>query len=213
MGNREFISYKIIIGDHEIEEVNYHEHLCVILDDELSFKKHVNFTISRSFKSWRYIKLMTINLSSSTYCILYKSYVRSVIEHASLAYWQTQDQCNSLQTVQKEIIKQKVYGHHHAEVLQDLGIALLLCQRKVKYMTFLHFIYLKVPGLVTLKRIPECWTVRISFKHTSCNGIAAETQYDRIIFSTEKNLFNTACTNFNSLELETRNAISSNTFT
>lgn len=74
------------INSHTIKPVEYHNDLGVIITKDLSWSRHISYTVSKANKI-KYILFKSFcRLSEKMYLKLYKSYIRPILEYANLVW-------------------------------------------------------------------------------------------------------------------------------
>ena len=83
-------------GTEIIKRVTSHKHLGVILTNNLTWKEHVDSVVSRATKRLGILKSLKYKLDRRTLEIIYKSYIRPIMEYADIVWDCPVNNLNSL---------------------------------------------------------------------------------------------------------------------
>ena len=116
------------VGFVELEHVEVMQDLGVTIDENLSYKNHINDKINKAFQMIGILNRNFKNLDKSTFILLYKSLVRSQLEYA-----------NSVWNPYRISLVEEL------EKVQKRATKLVWCCRKMKYKE--RLMYLQLPTL------------------------------------------------------------------
>lgn len=142
------ITYDYTMEGRKLIRVEEMRDLGVILDSKLTFSKHINAMVSKSFKTLGFIKrTCRFFKNEQTLSRLYCSFVRSQVEYASLV-WDPilSNQCNQVERVQKKYIKyvhSKINGVNsqflrYDDLLNEHNMHSLAQRRECAKILYLH---------------------------------------------------------------------------
>ena len=96
---------KYTLNGINIECVNSHEHLGIILNDKMCFDDYVDKIVKKSFIKWAMIVQYCKSVNSNVLLKLYTSYVMPIIEFASLAYYLNITNLERIEKIQRKVTK------------------------------------------------------------------------------------------------------------
>ena len=91
------------INKTEIETVENHKHLGVILDNKLNFNKHIDYIVIKAYKKFAMLKRLCAQADGYIFLRLYKSYILSILENCNLGIFLSKTNCHRLECVQKKV--------------------------------------------------------------------------------------------------------------
>jgi len=94
---------KYTINNVEIETVDRHKHLGVIIDNKLSFNEHIESLVNKALQKLSMLKRLCSSADSKTFLRLYKTYILPILENCNLAYYTNITNSNRLESVQKKV--------------------------------------------------------------------------------------------------------------
>ena len=85
-----------------VQRSSYQKHLGLILDEKLNFKQHIDSAISKINKGIPVIKKLRYNLPRKSLIMIYKAFLRPLIDYGDIIYDQPQNEyfCEKLESVQ-----------------------------------------------------------------------------------------------------------------
>ena len=152
--------------------VSQHKHLGLVLESSLRWTNYVDHIIRKALNKLHLIHRIRGTLSCSALCFLYKTYVRPIIEYASLPY------CNipvvlsdRLERFQRKAARVCLRlplftSAHHSSLLHRLDLPTLYSCRQVKLALLGHSIYHKYspPHILDIS-LPEHSQPSYSLRH------------------------------------------------
>ncbi len=124
--------------------------LGIIVQSPLSFKTHINTTISKAFSTLGLIKKLFVKRDKCSTVKLYNAFVLPTLEYASIIWSpHSVSQSDNIERVQKRMCRliPDIRDLHYHEQLQSLGLFSLHI-RRIRYQ--LTFIYKVLMGLVNV---------------------------------------------------------------
>ena len=137
----------IVLHETCLSVVSQHKHLGLIISSDLRWHSYIDHIIQKSLKKLRFFHRIRGAITSSALCFLYKTYVRPIIEYASLAY------CNLSATLSDKLerLQRKAARIclriplftpvHHSSILHLLHLPTLQSRRNVKLALLGHSIH------------------------------------------------------------------------
>jgi hypothetical protein len=196
------------INNSEIEVVQSHRHLGIIIDSKLSFNQHIDLIVNKALKNFSMLKRLCPRADGNTFLKMYKTYILSILENCNLGFYTNLSNTNRIESVQKKVTR-------------------FICNKLGKYLNYEQRLkYLKlntlqnrklIRGLNILKRIkdsdnllPQSWLNSILF-HNSRNGIVIKIPKTRIK-KCDQQFFIRISKEFNDLPKDIRNSITQTNF-
>ena len=92
----------ISLNNIPVQKLSYQKHLGLILDEKLNFKQHIDSAISKINKGIPVIKKLRYNLPRKSLIMIYKAFLRPLIDYGDIIYDQPQNEyfCEKLESVQ-----------------------------------------------------------------------------------------------------------------
>lgn len=137
----------IVLHGTTLSVVSQHKHLGLIIESSLRWNRYVDHILAKSLHRLFQIHRIRSSLNSFALCFLYKTYVRPIIEYASLAY------CNipvalsdKLERFQRKAARVCLRiplfkPVHHSHLLHSLDLPTLFSRRQIKLALLGHGIY------------------------------------------------------------------------
>lgn len=137
------IMFDYTINNLKLVRVNSIRDLGVMMDSKVSFNPHIDNILNRAFKNLGFITRISKPLKKiSTLKLLYNSFVRSILEFASVVWNPSyQIHINRIEKVQKKFVKLLNYRCHRLDSYENslnyYNLTSLLNRRKLIDMSFL----------------------------------------------------------------------------
>jgi len=196
-----------------IDEVESHLHLGVTLQSNLSWKSHIVRISNKACNRLDLLKSLKYKLNRSTLACLYKCLVRPLLEYAD-AIWDncTKAECQILEHVQYEaarVVTGAIKGTSSLLLREELAWDELSSRRKVRKLE--HFY--KIVSNLTPNYLLELLPVTVSKR----SNLSLRSNHNFCLFSCrterfQQSFFPSTIRLWNSLDLESRNVTSLQTF-
>ena len=124
----------ISLNNVQVERTTYQKHLCVILDEKLNFKEHVDSTMSKVNKGISLIKKLSHSLPRKSLVTIYKVFLRPLIDYGDIIYDQPNNEsfCEKLESIQYKAalaITGAIYGTSRDKIYKEIGLESLKARR------------------------------------------------------------------------------------
>jgi hypothetical protein len=204
------IQLKIYTNNNsEIEVVQSHRHLGIIIDSKLSFNQHIDSIVNKTYKNFLMFKRLCPRTDGNTFLKMYKTYILSILENFNLGFYTYLSNTNRIESVQKKVTR---------FICNKLGKYYLNYEQRLKYLKLNTLQNRKlIRGLNILKRIKDSdnlvsriWLNSILFDN-SINDIAIKIPKTRIKRCNQQ-FFIRISEEFNYLPENIRNSITQTNF-
>ena len=150
----------ISLNNVQVEKVAHQKHLGIILDEKLNFKKHIDSIISKVNKGISVIKKLKYTLPRKSLIVIYKSFIRPLIDYGDIIYDQPQNEafCEKLETLQYQAalaITGAIQGTSRDKIYHELGLESLKSRRWYKRLTCMYKIMKKEAPNYLINLIPK----------------------------------------------------------
>ena len=88
----------LLFNNSTVQQILSQKHLGIHLDEELTFKHHINEKINKANKGIRIIRKLNIILPRSALLTIYRSFIRSHLEYGDVIYNQPENESFSSKT-------------------------------------------------------------------------------------------------------------------
>ena len=136
------------MGDICLESVNEEKDLGVVIDDKLKFDAHTEKQVNKANRQLAIIRRSFVNLDKDTFCLLYKSLVRTHLEYCNaITYPKFERQVKLLEGVQRRATKlvQNIKHLPYLDRLKALNLPSLVYRRArgdvIEAYKYLHGLY------------------------------------------------------------------------
>ena len=95
----------ISLNNIQVERASQQKHLCLLLDEKLNFKEHVDSTISKLDRGIAVLKKLRYSLPRKSLITIYKALLRPLLDYGDIIYDQPHNEsvCEKLDSVQYKI--------------------------------------------------------------------------------------------------------------
>ena len=169
----------------QIDKCSNEKHLGLILDEKLSFKKHINEKINKAMKIVGTIKKLNSILSRSSLLTIYKSFVRPHLDYGDVIYDQPNNQsfANKIESVQYDAalaITGGIRGTSRTKLYKELGLESLKDRRWMHRLCCFYkiwtthspvYLYDYLPPHTVSQRYPNC------FKSFPCRTVSFQNSF------------------------------------
>ena len=151
----------ISLNNIQVERASYQKHLGIILDEKLNFKQHVDNAILKVNKGISVIKKLRYSLPRKSLIIIYKAFLRPLIDYGDIIYDQPQNEsfCEKIESVQYKAalaITGAIQGTSRDKIYKELGIESLKNRRWYKRLCCMFKIMNKEAPKYLTDLIPKC---------------------------------------------------------
>ena len=122
------------LNNIHVERASSQKHLGLILDEKLNFKQHIESAIVKINKGVAVIKKVRYSLPRKSLIIVYKAFLRPLIDYGDIIYNQPQNEssCEKLESVQHKAavaITVAIQESSRGKLYQELGLESLKSRR------------------------------------------------------------------------------------
>ena len=151
----------ISLNNIQIERAPYQKYLGLILDEKLNFTQHIVNAISKVNKGISIIKKLRYSLPQKPLIIIYKAFLRPLIDYGDIIYDQPQNNFFSekLESVQYKAalaINGAIQGTSRGKIYQELGLQSLKSRRCYKRLSLMFKIMKEEVPNYLINLIPKC---------------------------------------------------------
>ena len=151
----------ISLNNVQVERTTYHKHLGVILDKKLSFKEHVDSTISKVNKGISLIKKLSHSLPRKSLVTIYKVFLRHLIDYSNISYDQPNNEsfCEKLESIQYKAasaITGAIHDTSRDKIYKEIGLESLKARRWYKRLSCMFKIMKEEAPNYLINLIPKC---------------------------------------------------------
>ena len=124
----------ISLNNIQVERASHYKHLCILLEEKLNFKQHIDAAILKINKGISVIKKLRHSLASKSLMTICKAFLRPFIDYGEIIYDQPQSEsfCEKLESVQYKValeITRVIQGTSRDKIYQELRLESLKSRR------------------------------------------------------------------------------------
>ena len=124
----------INIKNIQVERVYHQKQLCIIIDEKLNFKEHIDSTILKVNRGIAVIKKLRYSLPRKSLITIYKALLKPVLDYGDIIYDQPHNEsvCEKLESIQYKValaITGAIQGTSRKKIYQELGLESLGARR------------------------------------------------------------------------------------
>lgn len=195
---------KLKLFNVDLDYVTEYKYLGIVIDCKLTFRNHMNYTISKISKKVGYFRRISQNLSLRSRTLVYKTIIAPLFEYCpTILYFANSTDKNSLQKLQNRAMRVILHTNRYAHIADMLQTLHFMTINQRLSMLNMLFIFKILHGLLPnymLKRIKFVQEVH-HYNTRSASNIFVPTAKKS---STQKSLFYAGLVEYNAIPLYIR---------
>ena len=149
----------LLFNNSTIQQISSQKHLGINLDEELTFKHHINEKINKANKGIGIIRKLNIILPRSALLTIYRSFVRPHLDYGDVIYDQPENESFSsrIESVQYNAslaITGAIRGTSQEKLYQESGLESLRSRRWLRRMRYFYKLIKTLKPLYLFNLIP-----------------------------------------------------------
>jgi len=173
---KSFIPNSYKFEDIVIPLLHKHIHLGLAINDQLSFDDHYNTLVLKARRKWFFIKKLCKYSDKQSLIVLYKTYIRPIVECLNIVIEPNCGQSKSIENVQKYILRDidRDFSKSYATLLKAYGVESMKTRREIRLLK----IVINIRNATN--KASRHFSKYITFKNggiTNRRGIELEEQY------------------------------------